>query len=258
MGHKGVAKGLALSVPSLIFLAGLRVGPSAESLAFEGPARDDPRVADGPAERLKGLRAWKAQQADLAGRQINSILFSMLTESRRTVGESIGLSEEQRRQVGQLHTLLRDSQKASVRREVEYLDSLKGPTDALMRRVGREIEQNEARRKEAVASAENFLLVGLLEAPRADLLKRFRWRSQDFQSLQDAELANRLRLTREQRRLISVRIADRLQFFRTAPSIPKMSELADQAYKDLKERQKALEGEIWKSFPPNNTRSGKG
>ncbi|HEY2156441.1 MAG TPA: hypothetical protein VGH33_12475 [Isosphaeraceae bacterium] len=209
-----------------------------------------------PAEKLEWLRNHLAMNLPYQGRQASSLFFHILKEdSTRSIAEGLRLTSDQEREIARLDALIRDTIKNSWAAEIDYLNTLHGPTDALMRQVDRRHQQLRDRNKAAADGADRILLMGILNERQCEMLRRLRWKMMRETALYEPDLADRLKLSREQRRELVRRKANKAEVDarnQTAGlSVGKDSAGEDLVWREIRERRDAAVALIWDVLEPD-------
>jgi hypothetical protein len=175
-------------------------------------------------------------------------------QQNRQFADDLEVSSDQEAKIKQMLELTKATLKASFRRDLETLKTVKGPTKAQMDQLEQQMELSSKRRNDAIAAADRFLLTGVLSESQAEMLTKFLWASQNAHALKDDVLARRLNLDPEQRALIARRLEDGDRSISKADNrmiaIGKMSNEADRALQEARETRKAAEDRVWEVLRP--------
>jgi hypothetical protein len=200
----------------LILVAGLRRGSSSEpsrpapvdlGLETEAVSKDDDPADPGTPEQ-RYVRLIDELEAEIPTVFVwaPSLTFQLFREDYgKKLATALKLGDSQRDQIERLQKLVCEGHVAARRREVESLRAVKKPTRETIRQVFRLMDENRKRRADAIEVGDRFILLSILGPAQAEILKRFRWKAMGVDALQDPELAERLQLSREQRRLLKQR-----------------------------------------------------
>lgn len=117
------------------------------------------------------------------------------------------------------------------------------------------LEASEQVRMRTVAEAETDLLQGILTEEQAEMFKRVNWNSLGTDALVDPELAERLQLTRTQRRRLRQLIAERPLLLTKVQNenfeaLAKDSPVAAEAFADFEAYRDTLDRSIWGVLTP--------
>jgi Spy/CpxP family protein refolding chaperone len=241
-----VLVGAICVTPSFSMLA-----PRPEEVAYNTSDTPIDYLPVEPNERLAALIEKYSQDEKTAkdrslSKQFDSIFYNV------TAMKAMDLTSEQKEKIRQLNALTQDILQGSLRRDLEALRAVTSPTKPLMKQIDQQLAVNAKRRAETVAAAEEMLTTGILSRSQAEKHFIYFWGAIGPDALKDDRLAQRLGLSREQRKEIAKRLDESFNMICEVEgrvfSIPKNA--PDQSLAEIDEARKKGKSYVFEALTP--------